>query len=333
MRLVQFTTKQGERRVAIASDEQKGALNIIADTSSVYQLARDALANETTLKELAAQRASGDMIDYDTVITVGRLLPPVDHPYDVAHCFVSGTGLTHLGSADARDQMHQSAGGEEKRTDAMKLFKLGTEQGKPKDGGLGVQPEWFYKGDGSCIVAPGKPFEIPDYALDCSEEAEIAGIYLIDEHGKPWRLGFVQGNEMSDHVMEHQNYLYRAHSKLRQCSFGPELLLGELPLNVQGTARLLRDGKVLWEKPFASGEQNMTHSIASLEHHLFKYPAFRRPGDVHVHFFGTAVLSYADDVKTREGDIFEISAQNFGKPLRNTLTAGPSSAELVIDSL
>ena len=36
-------------------------------------------------------------------------------------------------------------------------------------------------------------------------------------------------NEFSDHVMERQNYLYLAHSKLRSCSFGPELLVGDLP--------------------------------------------------------------------------------------------------------
>ena len=63
----------------------------------------------------------------------------------------------------------------------------------------------------------------------------------------------------------------------------------------------------------------MSHSIANLEHHHFKYDLFRRPGDLHVHFFGTATLSYADGVRTREGDVFEVSAEPFTMPLRNEL--------------
>ena len=63
----------------------------------------------------------------------------------------------------------------------------------------------------------------------------------------------------------------------------------------------------------------MSHTIANLEHHHFKYEAFRQPGDVHVHMFGTATLSFADGVKTEEGDVFEIEAPEFGLPLRNPL--------------
>jgi hypothetical protein len=76
---------------------------------------------------------------------------------------------------------------------------------------------------------------------------------------------------------------------------------------------------MLWEKPFLSGEDNMCHSIANLEAHHFKYRVFRRPGAAHVHFFGTATLSCGDGIRTRHGDIFEIEAAAFGRPLRNTL--------------
>jgi len=34
-------------------------------------------------------------------------LPPLDHP-DPSHCHVTGTGLTHLGSAKNRDAMHEA---------------------------------------------------------------------------------------------------------------------------------------------------------------------------------------------------------------------------------
>jgi hypothetical protein len=73
----------------------------------------------------------------------------------------------------------------------------------------------------------------------------------------------------------------------------------------------------------------MSHSIANLERHHFKYRLFRRPGDVHVHFFGTATLSFADGIQTRPGDIFEISAPDFRLPLRNALTIDPDEAVTV----
>jgi hypothetical protein len=160
---------------------------------------------------------------------------------------------------------------------------------------------------------------MPEFALDGGEEPEVAGLYVIGPGGEPWRLGFALGNEFSDHVMERRNYLYLAHSKLRACAIGPELRTGALPDHVEGESRILRNGKVLWQKPFVSGEANMSHSIANLEYHHFKYQMFRRPGDVHIHFFGTATLSVADGIRTAPDDVFEIEARDFGKPLRNRL--------------
>ncbi len=201
----------------------------------------------------------------------------------------------------------------------MKMFLMGVEGGKPSEPGQGVQPEWFYKGDGSQLVAPGEALRSPAFALDAGEEPEIAGIYLIDDDGTPVRLGFALANEFSDHVTERGNYLWLAHSKLRNAALGPELLLGALPADVRGTSRIIRDGATVWEKPFVSGEANMSHSIENLEHHHFKYALFRRPGDVHVHFFGTATLSFSDGVQTAAGDVFEISAAPFHLPVRNPI--------------
>jgi hypothetical protein len=101
-----------------------------------------------------------------------------------------------------------------------------------------------------------------------------------------------------------------------------------LPEDVRGTSRIRRDGAVIWEKPFLSGEANMSHSFANLEHHHFKYGLFRQPGDLHVHMFGTATLSFADGVQTREpGDVFEIESAPFGLPLSNPLAFAPAVAE------
>lgn len=201
----------------------------------------------------------------------------------------------------------------------MKMFRMGLDAGKPTAGQAGVQPEWFYKGNGTMAVAPGAALLSPAFAEDAGEEPEIAGIYVIGDDRQPFRVGFALSNEFSDHVTERVNYLYLAHSKLRNASFGPEILIGDLPADIRGTSRILRDGKELWQKPFLSGETNMSHSIANLEHHHFKYALFRRPGDVHVHMFGTATLSFADGIRTEGGDVFEIEAPEFGLPLRNPL--------------
>ncbi|MDT4849786.1 hypothetical protein FQZ97_839160 [compost metagenome] len=263
-------------------------------------------------------RGLGDVVERADILAEGRMLAPIDHP-DPAHLFVTGTGLTHLGSAATRDAMHtaNSVAAETGLTDTMKMFRMGLEGGKPTSGLRGVQPEWFYKGNGYSVVQPGHPIPSPSFALDAGEEPEIAGLYVIDQNGQPRRLGFALANEFSDHVTERVNYLYLAHSKLRACAFGPELLVGDLPTHIEGKSRIWRDGKLLWEKPFLSGEDNMSHAIANLEYHHFKYELFRKPGDVHVHMFGTATLSFADGIKTQPDDVFEIEASPFGVPLRN----------------
>jgi hypothetical protein len=317
--LVQLRDSGGERLVAAID---RGEARRIEGVESVYALARLALAEGRTLADEARARL-GEPVDLVAAGSERRILAPIDHP-DPAHLHLTGTGLTHLGSAEGRDRMHKAAAAGA-ATDSMRMFLMGVEGGKPTEGAVGVQPEWFYKGDGSCLVGPDAPLVSPDFALDGGEEPEIAGIYLIDEEGRPRRLGFALANEFSDHVTERGNYLWLAHSKLRPAALGAELLTGELPAEIRGTSRILRDGAVLWEKPFLSGEANMSHSLANLEHHHFKYDLFRRPGDVHVHFFGTATLSFADAIETREGDEFEISAEPFTIPLRNRLVRGEGS--------
>ena len=319
MRLIQYTTSEGQRAVGrIAADGV--SLERLSRIDSTYQLANRAIAERTRLADLVAGLASAGEEDYDAIVADRRLLCPIDHA-DSAHLLVTGTGLTHLGSAATRDSMHQKVTGAdvESLTDSMKMFRMGLEGGKPAPGGAGVQPEWFYKGDASLVSAPEQPLVSPAFADDGGEEPEVAGIYLIGPDGAPYRVGFALANEFSDHVMERQNYLWLAHSKLRSLSFGPELLIGDLPDAVDGTSRIRRNGAVVWEKPFLSGEANMSHTIANLEAHHFKYPLFRRPGDVHVHSFGTATLSFADGIVVQPGDVFEIESVTFGRPLRNPL--------------
>jgi hypothetical protein len=322
--LVQFD-RGGTRGVA-ALDE-RGSARIVARAACTRALAKAALAAGKSLTALAQERIA-DELDLATV----SLLCPIDHD-DPAHLLVSGTGLTHLGSAEGRDKMHKAAAAGTPLTDSMRMFLMGERGGKPPSGAAGVQPEWFYKGDGSILVASGQPLAMPAFAEDGGEEPEIVGLYLVGEDGTPARLGFALGNEFSDHVVERENYLWLAHSKLRQAGLGPEMLLGELPTDVRGVSRIMRDGATLWEKPFLSGEANMSHSIANLEHHHFKYSQFRRPGDVHVHFFGTATLSFSEGVRTQPGDVFEVAADAFVLPLRNPLLRQADAGTAKIVSL
>ncbi len=321
MRLAQITDENGKRALVVTA---RGESRLVKGARTTLQLAQAAIDEGASIKKLVAERGVGKAVDLAAAYKEGRVLAPVDHR-DPAHVYVTGTGLTHLGSAEGRDKMHKSLAEPSSLTDSMKMFKMGLESGKPAKGEEGVQPEWFYKGDGSTVVPPGGDLESPSFALDGGEEPEIVGIYLIDAKGAPRRLGFALGNEFSDHVTERQNYLYLAHSKLRVSSFGPELLVGDLPADVRGVSRIRRGKEILWEKPFLSGEDNMSHSVANLEAHHFKYGLFRRPGDVHVHYFGTATLSFSDGVQTQKGDVFEIEAESFGLPLRNRLTRARAS--------
>lgn len=324
LRLTQLRTASGERLIAATHG---AAARRVKAASSTLALAQEAVAAGVSLTAIVEAHGLGEEIDLNGALHQRRILPPVDHA-DPARVWLTGTGLTHLGSADARDRMHAKAHSAD-ASDSMKMFRMGLEGGKAAGAGPGVQPEWFYKGDGRSIVAPESPLNSPQFALDGGEEPELAGIYVIGADGTPFRLGFCLANEFSDHVMERTNYLYLAHSKLRPASLGPEMLVGELPADIRGTARVRRGADTLWEKPFLTGETNMSHYVRNLEHHHFKYSLFRRPGDVHVHFFGTATLSFSDGIKAQDGDVFEIEAAPFGLPLRNPLQTNAAPAVTV----
>lgn len=329
IRLVQFLTRLGQRQIGVPSDDG-AVVQTLADFDRVYDLANEAIRSHVKLERLVQDHLSGEFVDYQPIADQRRLLPPLDH-MDPARCLVTLTGLTHLGSTKSRDEMHALS--PESLTDSGRMFQIGLQGGKPQAGEIGAQPEWAYKGDGRCLVPPEQPLTQPAFAEDGGEEAEIAGLYVIGEDGTPWRVGFSLGNEFADHLLESRNYLYLAHSKLRQCSIGPELLIGDLPQSVTGSIRIVRRREMIWTGSFQSGEQHMSHAIANLEHHHFKYGIFRRPGDVHVHFFGANAVSFGAKVRTQEGDVFEIDVPLFGRPLRNPLEIEHTSRLIGVQSL
>lgn len=316
-----------EGGVAVVCREAGAAGRIVRKARGVYELALEAADRGRRLADVIADHGLGDTVDLARAYETGDLLAPIIHPHP-ANLHLTGTGLTHLGSAATRDAMHKTLAEKDKETltDSMKMFRMGLDGGKPATGQIGVQPEWFYKGNGATAAGPGQPLVSPGFALDGGEEPEVAGIYVVSSKGAPFRVGFALSNEFSDHVTERINYLFLAHSKLRPASFGPEIRLGPPPADIRGMSRIRRDGKVIWEKPFLSGEANMSHSFANLEHHHFKYGLFRQPGDVHVHMFGTATLSFADGIKPEASDVFEIDCADFGLPLRNPLSVAKEDA-------
>lgn len=324
-RLVQLK-RNGVRRVAVVEEPH---LRLLAEASSVYALAQAAIAANASLTSIVNTHKSDDSVDYDAVYhgsSEWKLLPPIDHPEERSRCLVSGTGLTHLGSALNRQKMHGNEEGEEEDwTDSMRMFRAGLEGGKPDIGSIGVAPEWFYKGDGGILRAHGEPLVVPCHAEDGGEEAEIAAIYLIAANGHPYRLGMAIGNEFSDHVLEKTNYLNLAGSKLRPCALGPELIVNPRFQSVTGSVTIQRDSEIIWSKPIQTGENEMCHSLQNIEHHHFKFESHRRPGDMHVHYLGAHSLSFGDGIKLVEGDEMTIAFEDFGRPLQNPLQIEPSS--------
>lgn len=307
----------------------EGRLRLLGGCDSVYALAQAALASDVRLADAVRECVSADEIDYDPVYRSEspewRLLPPFTHP-EPARLMVSGTGLTHKASAKTRQAMHAKP---EELSDSIRMYLDGLKGGRPEAGQVGVAPEWFYKGCGRTLRAHGEPLEIPGFACDGGEEAEIAGVYLIDAVGAPRRVGMVAGNEFSDHALEKQNYLYLAHSKLRTCAIGPELVVEPRFEDVRGTVSIERAGAVVWCQQVASGEANMSHSLANLEHYHFQYDAHRRPGDGHVHFFGADALSFGAGIRLEDGDVMVVAFEEFGRPLRNPVWVDRSPRALV----
>ncbi|MCE7055236.1 GguC protein [Algoriphagus sp. AGSA1] len=317
IRLVQVIHSSHGRRIALVQEPE---LVFLAGYNSVYELALSASDNRQNLKKLILESLSNESIDYSSVYHGEgdwKLLPSFDHPDSPFYCMVSGTGLTHHNSALNRQMMHGDL--EEKPTDSLLMYEMGVKGGSPAPGDTGVQPEWFYKGNGSVLRAHGQTLSVPYYANDGGEEPEIVGLYIIDRAGKPWRIGFSTGNEFSDHVMEKTNYLYLAPSKIRECSIGPEAVIDADFESYSGDVSIIRDGESIWRSTINSGQKNMCHNLANLEFHHFKYDSHRIPLQAHVHFFGADAFSFGNKIKLENGDRMSINWNGLGRALQNSV--------------
>jgi hypothetical protein len=348
MRLIQFMISDVGRRVGLIEGDSVFDLSSFnSNWNSIYKIFFEALQAGKNLEEYIYNsdfRKSPVTLGYSELLIQRPgekmwVLPPLDHP-DPAHCMVTGTGLTHLGSASQRHTMHKKAvhpwnGGVTdeltQKTDSQKMFEMGLEGGKPESGKRGIQPEWFYKGTGSILRGYNDFLDIPSFSEDCGEEPEIVGCYIIVSTRVPYRLGFTIGNEWSDHIMERGNYLWLAASKLRTCSIGPELITNQSFKDIRGRCRIYRGSKVIYDSgELLTGEVNMSHSLANLEDHYFKFPQFRAPGDVHIHYFGTMKLSSGSRDAFQNDDKIQIHFEGMGSDLVNYVRRIPFNTVPVI---
>ena len=325
--LIQIIHPTQGRKVAVVAEP---SLILLSDVTSVYQLVLKALDSGKSTHSIIESNQSNNKLEYDEIYegrSEWKILPSFDNPDAPYNCIISGTGLTHKNSAMNRQAMHQSEAGT--LTDSMKIYQWGLDGGKPEEGSIGVQPEWFYKGTGAVLIGHGGALTIPTYANDGGEEPEIAGVYMIDRNGQPIRIGFTSGNEFSDHVMEKKNYLYLAPSKLRNCSIGPELVLTNDFADRSGKVSVSRQGNELWASNLLSGEENMAHTLTNLEHHHFKYADHRQPLQGHVHFFGTGAFSFGAGICLQTGDEMKVQWEGMGRPLVNTIKMETDKESLI----
>ena len=349
MRIVQFEHPDSGRHLGIRAD---GVVHDLTSANGKIQRVTDAFAAAQEAGEslpryldglVAATRGAAAELDASQLLLNRKLAdgpvvrPPLDHA-DHHRVLVAGTGLTHLGSMQSRDEMHAQAAAnanhaedehEDGKSDSKKMFEMGLRGGRPEAGARGDAPEWFFKGNGAVLRGPYDSLEFPEFALDGGEEPELAGCYIIDRQGAPRRIGFALGNEWSDHATERINYLYLAPSKLRGCAIGPELIVDSDFQAIELRCTVIRDSDTIYDSgPLLSGEQHMCHSLANCEDHHFKYPQHRVPGDVHIHFFGTSKLSYSErDWTYQAGDEIRIEAPDFGPPLVNTVVGGRAAEQ------
>ncbi|TFZ32639.1 FAH family protein, partial [Pseudomonas syringae] len=127
MRLGRFELWEGRGGVGLVDGDQ---VRGVQGVESVRVLALAAIEAGSALAHQVEQRGGGETHDYSQLLEELRILPPPDHP-DPAHLLGSGTGLTHLGSASARDKMNQQSGDVAAMTGTMRILKRGVAGGKP----------------------------------------------------------------------------------------------------------------------------------------------------------------------------------------------------------
>ena len=283
MLLSQFRRLDGQ--IQVVAREGTEAYEVASD-QSLYDLALWCASARVSLSDCVLERGLGAAVDLDQLCEECRVLPPVLHP-DPAHVVVSGSPLALSGKAD----------GSEKAA-------------------------WFYRGAGDALVAPSAPVALPLFDFEGAVQPRIAGLYVIGTDALPCRIGFTLSRQYSNRFSREAGEagMYGGEPRI---AFGPELLVSVLPGVVSGTFRLMRGGEVVAMSPIILTVADPGHSVAELEKDLFGRGVFLRPGDVHIHMFGTPTAALLGETTALSGDVFEIEAAPFGLPLRNSVAAAP----------
>jgi hypothetical protein len=143
----------------VARVQDSDTVVTLALDGGTYALAQRAIQTGRTMREIVGSLKAGEPVSYQELIDSGKVVPPIMHP-DPAHCMVSGTGLTHLGSAGARDAMHANLQEPaDALTDSMKMFRLGLERGKPQQAALARSRNGSIKGTAVLLWLPTVQFQ------------------------------------------------------------------------------------------------------------------------------------------------------------------------------
>lgn len=319
MNLIQLQ-HQGQLFTAYV-DTNKQCLQLTNKPAPLYQWIRDAIQSKKTLQALLQANLGEQRITFSDYQDNYQAYLPVTHP-NAKHTIIGGTGLTHANRAKLRvlseinNPLHDTAC----LSDSERVYMSGVTNGKPENILQGAKPEWFYKGDISILKPSQTPVTVPAHDLGIGEEAELIAVYYISDELSSYRIGYCLGNEFCDHKLEESNFFYISQSKLRECSIGAEIIIGNHELDVvNGHVRIIRDDNIIWNKPFASGQKRMNFSMENLEHHVFQHTALRRPDSFYFHFLGADQISHSDDIRLQHDDEIVIEAEPFQFPLVNRL--------------
>ena len=176
--------------------------------------------------------------------------------------------------------MHQAAAAGA-LTDSMRMYLAGVEGGRPRRARSACSPSGFTRGPARSCGPTASRSSSRRSPTTAGEEPEVAACYVVDDAGHAVaQSASPPGNEFADHVMEKKNYLYLAHSKLRECAIGPELALDEPIFAASpGTVTIRRERRAGVDAcRFARARRRWPTSLANLEHHHFKYAAHRIAG-------------------------------------------------------